>query len=119
MTKYSNSPENLKLTVLAQPLVYHAIHSDKAAREYQTLCHKPQYRLADLACGRSEESHEGKHDGCDDADQRCHLLITDTLHDKNLLLGQCPLSPQGSEALLLGSALQSATTWGIASVTAC
>ena len=80
-----------KLTVLAQPLVYHAIHSDKAAREYQTLCHKPQYRLADLARRRSEESHEGKHDGCDDADQRCHLLITNTLHDKNLLLGNASL----------------------------
>ena len=86
-----NSP-NFKLTVLAQPLVYHAIHSDKAAREYQTLCHKPQYRLADLARGRSEESHEGKHDGCDDADQRCHLLITNTFHDKNLLLGSAPLA---------------------------
>ena len=55
--------------MLAQPLVYHAIHSDKAAGEYQTLCHKPQYRLADLARRRSEESHEGKHDGCDDAEQ--------------------------------------------------
>lgn len=78
--------------MLAQPLVYHAIHSDKAAGEYQTLCHKPQYRLADLARGRSEKSHEGKHDGCNDADQRCHLLITDTLHDKNLLLGSAPLA---------------------------
>ena len=107
--------QNLKLTVLVQPLVYHAIHSDKAAGEYQTLCHKPQYRLADLARGRSEKSHEGKHDGYDDAEQRCRLLITDTLHDKNLLLGQCPLSPQGSEALRLGSALHSATAaWGTA-----
>ena len=87
--------------MFAQPLVYHAIHSDKTAGEYQTLCHKPQYRLADLARGRSEKSHEGKHDGCDDAGQRCRLLITDTLHDKNLRLG---------------SALQSATaTWGTAS----
>ena len=82
--------------MLAQPLVYHAIHSDKAAGEYQTLCHKPQYRLADLARRRSEESHEGKHDGCDDAGQRCHLLITDTLHDKNLLLGQCPSRLRGA-----------------------
>ena len=76
--------------MFAQLLVYHAIHSDTTAGEYQTLRHKPQYRLADLARRRSEESHEGKHDGCDDAGQRCHLLITDTLHDKNLLLGQCP-----------------------------
>ena len=100
--------------MLAQPLVYHAIHSDKAAGEYQTLCHKPQYRLADLARRRSEESHEGKHDGCDDADQRCHLLITDTLHDKNLLLGSAlqsatatwilfgHLSRDGQESLLVG-----------------
>ena len=84
-----------KLTVLAQPLVYHAIHPDKAAGEYQTLCHKPQYRLADLARRRSEESHEGKHDGCDDTEQRCRLLITDTLHDKNLLLEQCPSRLRG------------------------
>ena len=55
--------------MLAQPLVYHAIHSDKTAGEYQTLRYKPQYRLADLARRRSEESHEGKHDGCDDAEQ--------------------------------------------------
>ena len=82
--------------MLAQPLVYHAIHSDKAAGEYQTLCHKPQYRLADLARGRSEKSHEGKHDGYDDADQRCHLLITDTLHDKNLLLSSAPLASGGA-----------------------
>ena len=105
--------------MLAQPLVYHAIHSDKAAGEYQTLCHKPQYRLTDLARGRSEKSHEGKHDGCDDADQRCHLLITDTLHDKNLLLGSAPLaSGEQGTAVRLGLALQSATTWGTASVTA-
>ena len=101
--------------MLAQPLVYHAIHSDKAAGEYQTLCHKPQYRLADLARGRSEESHEGKHDGCDDAEQRCRLLITDTLHDKESAVRAVPLSPQGSEALRLGSALQSATTTWILS----
>ena len=82
--------------MFAQPLVYHAIHSDKAAGEYQTLCHKPQYRLADLARGRSEKSHEGKHDGYDDADQRCHLLITDTLHDKNLLLSSAPLASGGA-----------------------
>ena len=82
--------------MFAQPLVYHAIHSDKAAGEYQTLCHKPQYRLADLARRRSEKSHEGKHDGCDDTEQRCRLLITDTLHDKNLLLGQCPSRLRGA-----------------------